>query len=289
MEGESSPKKVSFSVPPKPKDDKVLENITIILKKDDRCFKAGDTISIDLHEGVNFVVGPNGSGKTTLMHYIRAQRHDLRELNKKIFDGMGNDDDKIYGRHWSDDKSKPFVSSVFDIQGLDRFDQVFVLDSIDDDPTSFTNSATAAGLIGGGGFAALSASKGQKAGMMLAKFISGIAKVTGFTPKDYNEGKNYNKHSLIVIDEVDEGLDIKHQVKFVRFIERMCKVWNATIICICHNPLCTLSDGTMDAEVYDLSTRSSKTIKQYIFDQTGLWLNVEKTETMDEKIKPNTW
>ena len=267
----------------------MMENITITLKKNDRCFKEGDVISLDLHEGVNFIVGPNGCGKTTLMHYIRAMQHDLRDMNKKMFDGMSNNDDQIYGGGWNNDKSKPFVSKVFDIKGLEQFDQVFVLDSIDDDPVNFNNAATAGGLIGGGGWAALSLSKGQKASMMLSKFISSIIKVTGFTPQQFNDGADYCKHPLVIVDEADEGLDIAHQVKFVKFIDRICKIWNATIICICHNPLCTLSEGTMDTEVYDLSSKSMKTIKQYIFDQTGLWLSVEKTDTMDEKIKPNTW
>lgn len=266
-----------------------MENITITLKKNDRCFKEGDVISLDLHEGVNFIVGPNGCGKTTLMHYIRAIQHDLRDMNKKMFDGMSNNDDEIYGPGWRADKSKPFVSNVFDIRGLEQFDQVFVLDSIDDDPVNFNNAATAGGLIGGGGWTALSLSKGQKASMMLSKFISSIIKVTGFTPQQFNEGADYGKHPLVIVDEADEGLDIAHQVKFVKFIDRICKIWNATIICICHNPLCTLSEGTMDTEVYDLSSKSMKTIKQYIFDQTGLWLSVEKTDEMNEKIKPNTW
>lgn len=263
------------------------ENITITLKQDDRCFKKGDIISLDLHEGVNFIVGPNGCGKTTLMHYIRAIQHDLRDMNKRMYDGMSNNDDQIYGRPRSSDKDKPFVSTVFDIKGLEQFDQVFVLDSIDDDPVTFNNAATAYGLASGGGLAALSLSKGQKASMMLSKFISSIIKVTGFTPQQFNEGADYDKHPLVIVDEADEGLDIGHQIKFMRFIDRISNIWNATIICICHNPMCTLSEGTMDTKVYDLSTKSLKSIQQYILDQTGLKVSVEKTD--DFKINMKTW
>ena len=92
------------------------------------------------------------------------------------FDGMTNNDDTLY----KDTK-------IVDIEGLDRFENIFVLDSIDDDPTNFINAATAYGLVAGGGFNALGLSKGQKAKDMLGRFFGKVQKHTGFSFADYKE------------------------------------------------------------------------------------------------------
>ena len=76
-----------------------MEKLTIHIKKDDRCFKKGTKFSLDLVPGdVNFIVGPNGSGKTTLIHYIRAMRHDLSDINRELHDGMSNQEDRLYSK-----------------------------------------------------------------------------------------------------------------------------------------------------------------------------------------------
>lgn len=244
--------------------------------QDDRCFKKDDVIELDLAKEIPFyLVGPNGSGKTTLMHYIRANKHTLKEENKNLFDGMTNNDDILY----KDTK-------VVDIEGLDEFENIFVLDSIDDDPTSFINSASAGGFVGGGGFNAMSLSKGQKAKDMLGRFLAKVQKFTGFSFNDYKEGKRYDKETLIIVDEVDEGLDLKGQSTFHIMLRNLACTFNAFIICICHNPICTLSSYLREFTlVYDLSTRSLKMIKDYIEEQTGLEITVRIKEEENERTK----
>jgi len=251
--------------------------ITFKFKKNDRCFKEGDEISLDLVKGIpTYLVGPNGCGKTTLMHYIRAQKHTLFESNKSSHDGMTNNDDRLY-------KDQDIV----EITGLEAYDNVFVLDSIDDDPTSFINSATAFGLVDGGGWNALRFSKGQKAKDMLGRFIEKIKKATGFSPEDYISGKQYDKRCLVIVDEVDEGLDLKTQFNFDKVVTNIGTIFNADVICICHNPMCVFGSVLKEHSiVYDLSTKSMKMIKDYVREQTGYDITLKKIDTEKKEANP---
>lgn len=245
-----------------------IETLKFNISDDFRCFKKGQEIDINLiKNGVNYIVGPNGSGKTTLMHAIRAERHDLAEYNKDLFDGMSNMEDSI------------MTSSGITIEGLDKFDQIFVLDSVDDDPLSFTNSATASGYICGGGWEMAHLSKGQKALAMQSKFIKSLQNITKFSIADYKAGKKYDKHPLIIVDEVDEGLDIKMQSKFDIIVSNLATTYNATLICICHNfmcPACSLA-GSLTT-VFDLSDFKQKTIGEYVEQQTGFTISISPTK-----------
>jgi len=244
--------------------------ISFKFNRDDRCFKSGDEICIEAIKGTpTYIVGPNGCGKTTLMHYIRAKKNSLFDVNKELFDGMTNNDDAIYKN-----------TTVVDVSGIDVYDYVFVLDSIDDDPTSFINAATAAGFVAGGGFVSGRISKGQKAKDMLGRFIDKIQKTTNFSTNEFKEKKRaYDKRVLIVVDEVDEGFDISAQFKFHRLLTNIAVVFNADVLCICHNPICVfgspLKDNTI---VYDLGDRKKKTISKYISEQTGYEIKVNKVE-----------
>lgn len=250
------------------------ESITITLKQDDRCFKAGDVLDIPLIKGqVNYMVGPNGSGKSTFAHWLRARTSGLRKYNKSVFDGMTNNDDTLY-KDWDG----------IEVKGLESFDDVYVLDSVDDNPTSFTNSATASGLIMGGGLQAMSLSKGQTSQLIISTFLSKMEKVTGYGMIEHRRRKDeglpgYDKHPLIILDEIDEGLDLKNQMRFDRLISNIGKVWNATIICICHNPMVALcrSIGN-ETPVFDMGSRSTKTIGEYISEQAGVEITIRKLD-----------
>lgn len=236
------------------------------MNADDRVFKKGNKIVLELEKNTpNFILGPNGSGKTTLMHYIRATRHSLKDINKKAFDGMTNNEDRLYAN-----------SKLFSIKGLQRYDDIFVLDSIDDDPLSFTNCASASGLIMGGGWTAQRISKGQKAVFLMSNFLKKVIDVTEMSAEDYIAGKKSKKHCLIIVDEVDEGMDMENQIKFPRMLENLCAVFNATVICICHNAMSMITNKGMDTRVYDMSASSYTTLKEYIKKHAKLDMDIKK-------------
>lgn len=251
-----------------------MEEIKFKIEKDFRCFKKGEEITFPLIKNcANYIVGKNGSGKSTLIHYIRANYHDLFKTNKNLFDGMTNNDDFLFRD-----------SNVCMLEGIEQFDKVFVLDGVDDNPTSFINSATASGLCMGGGLAALNHSNGQNSISMMSRFIDKIQKDTNFTVKDYKGGKKYDKHCLIILDEVDEGLDFGRQSKFNSILNNLAKVFNATVICITHNPLVIISDifGHL-TPVFDLEERKIKSIGDYIKEKTNLNVKIEKENITDNE------
>ena len=234
---------------------------------DFRGFKKGESFEIPIYRGVNYIVGPNGSGKSTIMHFIRAKRDSLMNESMSLFDGMSKMEDKLFQD-----------SDVFTIEGLDDYEYVFMLDSIDDDPTSFNNAASAYGLINGGGLECQKKSKGQKAEFMLLKFVRLITNKLGTTMMDLSgQELKEKKKCLFILDEVDEGLDLKRQADFHKILYNICTLFNADVLCICHNSFCILCDHASTL-VFDMSDKEEKTIETYIKEQTGLTIKIEKND-----------
>lgn len=246
-----------------------MRTLKIIAKQNERVFKQGDAVELTLMEGqVNYVVGPNGSGKSTIMHAIRAYKDT-------IYDNTGADDRMDICRN----HDLQLYQGVFDIEGLEQYTNVFALDAVVDNPVSFENASTATALIHGGGFAYSRGSRGEGTKFMMSRFIDHMAKITGGgIDKETKKIKNKPEaKSLIIIDEMDEGLDIKAQATFYRLLDNLCRIFNSTVICVCHNPLCILADpmgGIMP--VYDMASRSYKPIKTYIKEQTGLDITINR-------------
>lgn len=230
-----------------------MSKIVITANQDERIFKKDDKITLDIKPGINFMVGPNGSGKTTIMRAIRAHKDSLYDAlsNSMKMDTVRQHEMNIY-------------NTVFDVQGLEEYEHVLCLDAQADDPMSMNNSATACSFIHGGGFNYSRMSRGEGTRFLIAKFLTNAENVTGANVK---EKKQAEKRSLIILDEVDEGMDINNQLLFAKICGNMCKIQNADMICICHNPICILASPiTM---VYDMGTRSYKDINKYIKEQTG--------------------
>ena len=230
-------------------------NLSIKAKQDERVFKKGDSIELNIEPGVNYIVGPNGCGKSTILHAIRAHRDSIYEnLNPNIREEFARDHDlRIY-------------KDVFDIQGLDEYKYVFCLDAQVDNPVSFMNAASATALIHGGGMAYNRISRGEGSKMMLSKFIGSIQSVTKANINDKSTWLTSDR-LLVVVDELDEGLDLKCQMTFHTLLTNIAKVFNADVICVCHNSICILAGPI--SNVYDMSTRSYKDINTYIKEQTG--------------------
>ena len=239
--------------------------LKITAKVDERMFHAGDSIELNLTAGVvNYMVGSNGCGKSTLLHAIRSYKDSIYESLSQ-----GRKSDFARGHDLLLYKDK------FDIEGLDQFEHVFTLDAVEDNPVSFEKAASATALIDGGGYWFMRRSRGEGNKMLLSRFISNMQKITGASI-DHETKKPANipkTRSLIIIDEMDEGLDLESQSTFHRLLFNLCKVFNATVLCVCHNPTCILFDriGTINP-VFDMTDRTYKNISQYINEQSGKYI-----------------
>ena len=241
-------------------------NIKVTMKKDCRKFKAGEVIEVPLREGaVNFMVGGNGCGKSTFSHFIRATRHTLKEYNTKINEGMTNNDDRLFSRD----------TGVFDIEGLEVFDDIFVLDAIDDDPLSFDRAISATAFVTNGAFEMTNMSKGERASSLFVRFLKNIERMLGVNAKDPDSIKNNTKHSLIILDEVEEGMSLEIQKTFYELMCIFAQKLNATVLCISHNPMVAMCSGTTDVVVYDMERRSETVLKDYIYDKLGFWVDID--------------
>lgn len=254
-------------------------NLKITAKVDERMFKAGDFIELNLiPHAINYMVGPNGCGKSTVLHAIRAYKDSIHESlspDRKMDFGRGHD--------------LLLYKGVFDIEGLDQFEHVFALDAVEDNPVSFEKASTATALLDGGGYWFMHHSRGEGSKMLISRFISGLQKLTGATiDKETKKPVNLpEKKSLIIIDEMDEGLDLQSQSTFHRLLSNMCSIFNATVICVCHNPICILFDMFSEINpVFDMSDRTYKDIDQYINEQTGKHILIMDPEKHKEY---NTW
>ena len=251
--------------------------LKITAKQDERVFKKGDVVTLDLIEGgVNYIVGPNGSGKSTILHAIRAHKDSVYENtdeNIRLEFARGNDIN--------------LYKDVFDIEGIEGFKWVFSLDAVEDNPVSFMRASSATGLIEGGGFAFSRKSRGEGSKFLFARFITSMQKITGAS---FGNGKVENKpkeRSLIIIDEMDEGFDLNSQATYWRLLKNLCNVFNATIICVCHNPLCILYDPVGILEpVLDMSDGKVKSISEYTEQQTGEHIIIISPEEHKEYM---TW
>ena len=228
---------------------------------DERMFRAGDSIELKLIPGlVNYMVGPNGCGKSTLLHVIRAYKDSIHESlpsDRKSDFARGHD--------------LLLYKGMFDVEGLDQFEHVFTLDAVEDNPVSFEKAATATSLLDGGGFWFMHHSRGEGSKMLISRFISGLQKITGVSIDKVTKKpvKVPETKSLIIIDEMDEGLDLSSQFTFHRLLNNLCAIFNATVLCVCHNPTCILFDILGETQmVFDMSDRSYKSIDKYISEQT---------------------
>jgi ATPase subunit of ABC transporter with duplicated ATPase domains len=231
-----------------------------------RCFNDNEfDMPIRLGD-VNYIVGPNGCGKSTILQTIRAHHDSLYELNKHELDGMTSTNVDIA-------KCAPI-----EIDGItEKFTHVFALDAIEDDPCNFINAATAFSFVNGGGFRATTCSKGQKSKEMIGGFLQKIQKMLHFTIDDHKNGKFIeDSSSLIIVDEVDEGVDLKTMFQFDQLLRKLCMIFNGTVLCVTHNPLvCYGNEKRGDYPVFNMETLSEMTINEYMQKETGLQLDIK--------------
>lgn len=236
----------------------------ITVTNDFRKFKKGDVFELDLQPGeITFLVGPNGCGKSTLMFALRHQLDNFAQLDNHNTENMkGLDLQKQYLG----------IALNMRVEGFD-FDKAFFRDTIVDNPTSFTNAATAWGLIAGGGLADSNKSAGQKSISAQCRMVANIVDIVG---------GNSDERLLIGIDELDDSMDIQAQM-------RMAHIWqglilkrypNASILFITHSLFTALGASHVCKDVktrcYDVSRKCYCTPEEYFAAETGYSIELHK-------------
>lgn len=145
------------------------------------------------------------------------------------------------------------------------------MDAVEDDPTNFINSATAFSFVNGGGLMSTNQSKGQKSKHMLANLFVKIQKNLEFTINDYKNGKPIeNASPLILVDDVDEGFDLTSLFEYNRLLNNLCRVFNATVVCVTHNPFVCYGHPLREkCPVFSINDFKITTISEYIEEKTG--------------------
>ena len=232
-----------------------------------RCFDECE-FDIPIRKGeVNYIMGDNCCGKTTVLQRIRSEKDDLDIANKKTFDGMFST------------KIQMMKFEPIEVIGVnENFTHVFALDSVEDDPSSFINSATASSFVSGGGMEAQNLSKGDKAKRMISSFLYKIQNELGYSIEKHKNGETLTDVSpLVIVDEIDEGMDLSNIMRFDNMLYNLCRVFNATILCVTHNPLVLFgSDKGNDCPLFDMNKRKQTTVKEFVESKTGITIDVQK-------------
>jgi predicted ATPase len=249
----------------------------IKFNKDFRVFKKDDEIDFSVEPfKINWIVGDNRSGKSTILKLFRKQKDSLKDVLNKLRDGLYAQDSDIEG-----------TSDIATVDGIDKYEKMFFLDAISDDPTNFVNSGSDGAFIGYGGLEAHRMSKGQKAAAMLGQFMQLVK--DELTPDVYQTVMDRLKNSgdtenccvaLICFDEVDEGMDLNAQMAFLKVLHKIPIVYCSDIIVVTHSLMLPILDCA--ETVFDMKTRSSVSVDDYISRLTGKHITIKVED--EEKV-----
>ena len=251
--------------------DKENTNIRVKFNEDYReVFKKDQVIEIPVpYLSITYLVGTNGCGKSTLLRAIRSQNATLEEKRLSTFDGCRNNKIEYV--------IKDIKAGKLEIKGTKRFSHIFAFDAEADDNTHVLNAASAYGFVAGGGQAAMKQSRGQAVMYSLYNFMEDFKKVSD------KECSNENWRPLIIIDEVDEGLDIRMQINWNRILNNRFTFKGATILIVSHNPICMLSEGLF-VNTFDVKSGRVSDPHEYIKNLTGYDITIKSSdEKLDEK------
>lgn len=187
------------------------------------------------------IVGENGCGKSSLLQALRGH---IDEPNNKSL-------------HKYD-----FQKLASNISIEHDYEKIFFFDAVKDNGVDFMNAYDAVGLIDSGGFQAQNISHGQGAMMYMSRFLR------------LNSDKIIPDKTLVVFDEIDNGLSLGNLARFQNFIYGLNLNHKCDVLIISHNPF-FISQSLI---VYDFNKRKIVTADDYIKEVTGFKLDKENNK-----------
>lgn len=185
------------------------------------------------------IVGDNGSGKSTIMQALRG-------TTSKKTNSLYEDDYKKLAEN---------------IEVEHNYENIVFFDAVNDNGLNFMNAFDASNYVSMGGYAKQKISHGQGALNDLGLFLE----------KNKN---SINEKTLVVLDEVDNGLSTANMAKFFNFISTLSYTKKCDIIAISHNPFLI----ARSIICYNIEKREIVNSKKYIKEVTGYEIKMAKEE-----------
>lgn len=216
----------------------------ITVKNDIRNQKAGTIYDFSEIELLKIIplAGDNGCGKSTLLHAIRGS---FREKTHE---------DSLYESGFKK------LAENFDIEH--SYEKFFFFDAVKDNALDMNVSFDAVNFLMSGGMAVKNLSHGQSSLYNISKFF-----------KD-NVDKIIPDKTLLVFDEIDNGLSLKNMKNFTNFIDNMIFKYCCHVIIASHNPFFLVQQTIC----YDISKQKFVPSDEYVEEITGFIIKKKPKE-----------
>jgi len=216
----------------------------IKITKDFRNQKAGWEYDFSKIKDFKFltIVGNNGSGKSTILQTIRGS---VPTKSKSLYEA-------------------DYKRLAENVEITHDYENILFLDAVKDNGNDFMNAYDAVGYFESGGFAKKNSSHGEGALIDIARFMD--------THKEELKEK-----TLVVLDEVDNGLSTANMVIFINFIYKLTLLEKCDVLVVSHNPFFIIQSILC----YDISKRKIISSSDYIKEVTGY--EIKKIVTPEKK------
>ena len=194
------------------------------------------------------IVGDNGCGKSTLLQALRGYKNDAETTS-------------LYESDFKKLKNK--------IEVEHNYEKIFYFDAVKDNGDNFMVAYDAINYLQSGGFQTKNLSHGQGSLYYINKFLhEHIEKIV----KD---------KTLLVFDEIDNGLSTKNLALFSNIIYNIVSKFKCDILIVSHNPFFIKQNHIC----YDFANRLIIPANRYIERETGFTLNYKiDKETIEKEL-----